>query len=144
MTKLTVRDRERLIYLAIWRKALAAPGRTITFTMPSPTAALSLRMLLYRVIKPYRADTEPSKQLQDLALREAAESLQIAVTGPDITIGPRRTLGMVEGLLAELGITEADIKASDPDTAEPAGAALARVLQNLAAPADPFGIKPQE
>ena len=122
------RTRETLIYLEIWRKAVQAPDRVLELPpLPAKTTALSLRMLLYRAIKPYRPDNLNPPTL-DPDLRYAAENLQVAVEGCIVRISPRKTLAIVEGLLAGIGITEADIAAT---TTAPADSSLARIMEQM-------------
>ena len=61
-------SREKRIYLAIWRKAWRDQVETLTVNMPNKSLALTVRMSMYRTIKPYRTG-----DLFDDELRMAAD-----------------------------------------------------------------------
>lgn len=64
--------REARIYSALWKRGLS--GQPIPITMPTHHAALSLRMAMYRFLKPYRLNP-----LLDPVLTDCAERLAISV-----------------------------------------------------------------
>lgn len=94
------------IYLALWRKAVQNSGLVIR--LPDKALALSMRLGLYRAIRPYR-----SGKLYDEELYQALSTLVIKVVenNKKITIEfiERPVLYLLEDQLTDLGIEENDL-----------------------------------
>jgi hypothetical protein len=59
-------SREKRIYLALWRKA-QREQTPISFKVRDKDTGLSIRMAMYRTIKPYRQGTEIDEELYKAA-----------------------------------------------------------------------------
>lgn len=97
--------REQKIYLALWRKA-QIEDREISVTLRSYNEAISMRMAMYRTIRPYRTE-----KIIDEDLRLASERFVISVLKDSkvLTLKPRNTLTAAELAMAEIGLTEEDL-----------------------------------
>ena len=105
------------IYLAIWRKAQTS-SEPVIITAPNFQLALTMRLEMYRAIRPYRHG-----QAFDEILRSAADSFVVAIEkGQDaksvhkIHLRPRLTLAALEAQLLDLGIDEDDLLLADERT----------------------------
>lgn len=100
-------SREQRIYLAIWRRA--AEKGSLEIKCASPTSARTIRMALYRVIKPYREDplldSEMTKIAQDFVVAWSKASMVLNII-------PRASTAeqLVDSLLDQLGLEEGDLE----------------------------------
>lgn len=102
--------REKRIYLAIWRKAWKEQVEELVLNMPDYNTAISVRMSMYRTIRPYREN-----QLHDDAIKMAADKyvLGLRKDPPAIILKPRMTADAAEQLFADLGLDEMDLMSVD-------------------------------
>lgn len=105
MTSISSLTREQKIYLALWRKAFK-DNASVEVNLRTYNEALSMRMAMYRTIRPYR-----DEELVDEELRLASERFVISVLkdSKTLVIKPRGTLSAAEQAMADLGITEEDL-----------------------------------
>lgn len=98
-------SREHRIYLAIWRK-VGLMEDDLEIKLSSHTEAISMRMGMYRAIRPYRAE-----ELIDEELLAVAETHAINVSPGSSVMTIKRKVGLsaAEGLMASLGIDETDL-----------------------------------
>lgn len=97
--------RETRIFLALWRKA--GRGETLpVFTLPTQSAAIAVRMAMYRAIKPYRLS-------DDNELVEAAAKYTVNVKDNTVTIALKVSLALAEQLLIDLDIDETELMTPD-------------------------------
>jgi hypothetical protein len=103
-------SREKRIYLAIWRKAWREQVETLTVTMPNESLALTVRMSMYRTIKPYRQG-----DLFDDELRMAAEKYVLVVqkSPPAIILTHRKSADAAELAFSDLGLDEMDLMTAE-------------------------------
>lgn len=97
-------SRETRIHLALWRRALHDDGLTIT--LQSYSQALSMRLAMYRALKPYRHN-----EFLDPELTEASNKYCIAVSKDSgiLQIANRKSLLAAEAAMEQLGLCEADL-----------------------------------
>lgn len=110
MTIPTPKDlsREHRIYLAIWRKSLTSP-KPVELTLPTKAMALTVRMAMYRAIRPFREGAR-----FDEGLHNAAEKFVVAIAPGEgetwkLLLKERLTLTEMEKQLFDLGISEDDL-----------------------------------
>lgn len=96
--------RESKIYLAIWRKAAAESGLTITLS--SPVEAQSVRMAMYRAMTPYKNDPNLEPSLSEIG---AKMSLVWHRGESVLHIRDRVTLTSAERLAEQLGLDDDDL-----------------------------------
>lgn len=102
--------REQRIFLALWRKAVREPGRTVRIELSNQSLALSAKVGLYRAIRPFREE-----KFFDDELRKACEAFVVVVKAiPETTkwsveLLERKLLGELDALMAEIGIDEEDL-----------------------------------
>jgi len=98
--------REKRIYLAIWRKALRDDQPELVLNFSDFNTALSVRMTMYRTIRPYREG-----KFFDSELKEAAEKYVLVTKRepPTILVVPRKSAEAAELLFADLGLDEMDL-----------------------------------
>lgn len=99
-------SREKRIYLAIWRKVWKEQLPSLTVKMPDYNLAMSVRMSMYRTIRPYREGT-----LLDNELRMAADQYVLCLqkSPPAIVVTLRKTADAAEAAFADLGLDEMDL-----------------------------------
>jgi len=127
-------SREKRIYLAIWRKAWREQVETLTVNMPNESLALTVRMSMYRTIKPYRTG-----DLFDDELRMAADKYVLVVqkSPPAIVLTHRKSADAAEAAFADLGLDEMDLMTDEEIKAM---TTAQKVTESLASPhiANPF------
>lgn len=103
-------SREKRIYLAIWRKAWREQVEELVINMPNTSLALTVRMSMYRTIRPYRQG-----DLFDDGLRSAAERyvLIIRKNPPAIILTHRKSADAAEQAFADLGLDEMDLMSGE-------------------------------
>ena len=118
-------SREKRIYLAIWRKAWREQGETLTVKMPNESLALTVRMSMYRTIKPYREGA-----LFDDELRMAADKYVLVVRKdpPAIVLTHRKSADAAELAFADLGLDEMDLMTEEEVAAMKAADSVAKSL----------------
>jgi hypothetical protein len=102
--------REKRIYLAIWRKAWKDQADSLVIKMPDYNTAMSVRMSMYRTIKPYR-----NGDLYDDAIKMASDKYVLALQRdpPAIVVRKRLTTDAAEDMMTLLGIDEADLMTAE-------------------------------
>jgi len=103
------------IYLALWKKAYEEKDlglKPITINASNFSVATSMRVGLYRAIRPYR-----NREAFNSVLEAAAEYIVPTLAKPEdnsdpcvITFLPRKSLSELELQLQSLGIGEADLQ----------------------------------
>lgn len=118
-------SREKRIYLAIWRKAWREQAETLTVKMPNESLALTVRMSMYRTIKPYREGA-----LFDDELRMAADKyvLVIQKSPPAIVLTHRKSADAAELAFADLGLDEMDLMTEEEVAAMKAAETVTKSL----------------
>ena len=102
--------REKRIYLAIWRKAWKDQADSLIIKMPDYNTAMSVRMSMYRTIKPYR-----NSELYDDAIKMASDKYVLALQRdpPAIIVRKRLTTDAAEDMMMLLGLDEADLMTTE-------------------------------
>ena len=97
------------IYLALWRKALREKSE-IFVAAPTYNTALSIRMSMYRAIRPYRE----GKIFDDELSIAANEFVLMALKDPaGVKIVPRITHNVAKEPMEALGLTDEDLLSPD-------------------------------
>lgn len=130
-------SKEQRIYLAMWRKAGLQPetANPVAIELPNPSVALTVRMAMYRAIRPYR-----SGLLHDPDLFSAAERFVLKVSKlPDgravLAIVPRTTLAAAELAMLSLGLDDEDLKLFEERMVDEK---LENLISTMPAPDNPY------
>lgn len=128
-------SKETRIYLAMWRKAIKSPDTPVQIELPNASVALTVRMAMYRAIRPFR-----NGSIHDPDLFTAAERLVLQVKKLDsgratLAIVPRSTLAAAEIAMLSLGLDDDDLKLFEEKLAEEE---LSDLLTPATPPSNPF------
>ncbi len=102
--------REKRIYLAIWRKVWREQLDQLVIKMPSYNVAMSVRMAMYRTVRPYR---EGALFDNELKLSSEKYVLSLQRTPPAIVVTLRQTAEVAEDVFASLGFDEEDLMSEE-------------------------------
>lgn len=113
-------SRETRIHLALWRKALKDGGLEVT--LDSYSQALSMRLAMYRALKPYREN-----EFLDPELTAASNKYCLAVAKDSsiLQIADRKSLLAAEAAMKQLGLDESDLYSAEEQAMQ------ARMLKEL-------------
>lgn len=101
--------REQRILLALWRKAFRNPEERVAIVLSTKSLAISVRLNLYRAIRPFREELLFDDELRKAAEGYIASPRELPDGTWEVSLLPRRTLTELDAQLIALGIAEDDL-----------------------------------